>query len=88
MRCSPNEYISVTGVWISIQYIVCMRAAYMRGSASSFEEALRNSYDYIHASKAYEKEMKEHLAKLKVGVGLLSDSCIRVIQGTHYVIII
>jgi hypothetical protein len=47
MRCSPNEYISVTGVWISIQYIVFMRPAYVRGSASSFEEVLRNSYDYI-----------------------------------------
>ena len=88
MRCSPNEYISVTGVWISIQYIVCMRPAYVRGSARSFEEVLRHSYDYIYASKAYEKEMKEHLAKLKVGVGLLSDSCIRFIQGTHSIIII
>ena len=65
-----------------------MRPAYVRGSARSFEEVLQNSYDYIHASKAYEKEMKEHLAKLKVGVGPFSDSCIRVIQGTHYVIII
>ena len=34
------------------------------------------------------KKMKGHLEKLKVGVGPFSDSFVRVIQGTHYVIII
>ena len=88
MRCSPNEYISVTGVWIFYTINCLCATSNVRGSARSFEEVLRNSQDYIYASKAYEKEMKEPLAKLKVGVGLLSDSCIRFIQGTHYVTII
>ena len=48
MRCSPNEYISVTGVWIFYPIHCLYATSNVRGPVSSFEELLRNSQNYIY----------------------------------------